>query len=1044
MKPLKLTMQAFGSYGNKVTIDFTTPRQNLFLITGDTGSGKSTIFDGITFALYGESSSMKNTRSGEELRSQFADLALTPEVSLTFSQGSGGGVYTVRRVLRHRRQGRGGQLNKTQDSEKASLVLPDGTEIVRRDEVNRAIIEIIGLTKEQFRQVGMIAQGEYMELLREKTNSKKEIFRRLFGTEIFTEIVERVKQRYDEKATRIQNMQISWAERAMRASIPEDYEKAAILKEALQGQTVVQMEAALALLSELIREQTQKLEAMKPELAACKEKAERSSDIYSKAQVLSQNFNALETAKTNLESLARKQNAINRQERLCLDLEQAFELQRLFEQYQQNQSEVRITRSKLEEQRKQLPELSMAVQRWQSSAREAQAVWEKCHEQRTRIEEQVKETLDALSQIQTASSRLTETQTQLQKSRRQREQCDQRLTELAAREETARKQREKLQKVPAQLVQLENREQQWLAWLKEEAALQKEEGEIKSVYQEIAALQAKVRQINANYRQQNEAYGQLRNRFYAMQAGILARDSLSPGKPCPVCGSLEHPSPCPVPAEDRGITRETLEKAEVNVNRLKEEQEKYTKEIQGKQGIALEKERQYGQRKSEWEKQLQSITLSRDAYEQELRKQKAELSKQQRELEEAERMLGSVSQKRQKLQKDKENVAAQEQQSQTAISACKAILENQRKRLRYPSREAAQQAKEQAEYAEQRADKQRVNSEQALKAEQEKLNTSQTLEQEYTKALPALWEKEANSHNAYVRAMENQALTEAAWQKLARQYTQNQKKSLEQEVKAYYQEKSRLEGALKTAKEATSGQEKPDLDALFEQKESCEAAYQQVSEHVRTLQSRQNTNQEVYNNLSGVLQERGASMQAYDRLKNLYQKLAGKEKGGHMDLETFVQRQYLEQILAAANQRFREMSGGEFELCLYDLENAGEGSNKGLDLMVYSSVTGQKREVTTLSGGESFMAALSLALGMADSITDSQAQSSLDMMFLDEGFGSLDDHARGHAVRVLKEMAGSEKLIGIISHVTELKQDIEDQLVVTKDQNGSHVKWRLS
>ena len=162
-----------------------------------------------------------------------------------------------------------------------------------------------------------------------------------------------------------------------------------------------------------------------------------------------------------------------------------------------------------------------------------------------------------------------------------------------------------------------------------------------------------------------------------------------------------------------------------------------------------------------------------------------------------------------------------------------------------------------------------------------------------------------------------------------------------------------------------------------------------------------------------------------------------------MDIETYVQRQYLEHVLSAANRRLLEMSAGQYELRMYDLEKAGEGKNRGLDLMVFSTVTGKEREVRTLSGGESFMAALSLALGMADQIRESASSVNLDMMFIDEGFGSLDDHSRDQAVKVLQRMAGSDRLIGIISHVTELKQEIEEQLIVTKDEKGSRVHWEL-
>ena len=192
------------------------------------------------------------------------------------------------------------------------------------------------------------------------------------------------------------------------------------------------------------------------------------------------------------------------------------------------------------------------------------------------------------------------------------------------------------------------------------------------------------------------------------------------------------------------------------------------------------------------------------------------------------------------------------------------------------------------------------------------------------------------------------------------------------------------------------------------------------------------------------LTKRQQLVEEHARLDTLYRMASGNVSGARMDLETYVQRYYLEKILQSANCRFYEMSAGQFELRMYELEKAGEGKNRGLDLMVYSNVTGKEREVRTLSGGESFMAALSLALGMADQIQESSSAIRLDMMFIDEGFGSLDEHSRSQAVRVLQKMAGGSRLIGIISHVTELKQEIEDQLIVRKDETGSHVRWQIS
>ena len=256
--------------------------------------------------------------------------------------------------------------------------------------------------------------------------------------------------------------------------------------------------------------------------------------------------------------------------------------------------------------------------------------------------------------------------------------------------------------------------------------------------------------------------------------------------------------------------------------------------------------------------------------------------------------------------------------------------------------------------------------------------------------------------------------------------------------------KAAAESLYSASKKAIDGREKPVLEELEAAKMSAERRADEALKELEEIRGYYRENTRVYQALEPVMEKRGRIMEKHRKLDDLYNLLGGKVSGGRMDIETFVQRYYLERILYAANRRFQEMSAGQFELRMKDIDKAGVGKNRGLDLMVYSTVTGKEREVRTLSGGESFMAALSLALGMADQIQESAASVNLDIMFIDEGFGSLDDHSRDKAVRVLQDMANGSKMIGIISHVTELKQEIEDQLIVTKDEDGSHVRWQIS
>ena len=333
------------------------------------------------------------------------------------------------------------------------------------------------------------------------------------------------------------------------------------------------------------------------------------------------------------------------------------------------------------------------------------------------------------------------------------------------------------------------------------------------------------------------------------------------------------------------------------------------------------------------------------------------------------------------------------------------------------------------------------------KAEQEDGNRKERTEErihQLRQSLPSQQEACSERKTAYEQIMENRQLIETQWQSLTKHYTKEDRQRLAEQINRWQEKKIAAE-RLKEASEAAIGDcMKPDMEQLLLQQNEAEAAWKKEQEVYDRYTEIYKTNLKVYEALMPKMNERSRIMEEHRRLDDLYNLLAGKVTGSRMDIETYVQRYYLERILYAANRRFLEMSVGQFELRMCDITKAGEGRNRGLDLMVYSNVTGKEREVRTLSGGESFMAALSLALGMADQIQQSSSAIHLDMMFIDEGFGSLDSHSRDQAVRVLQQMAGGSKLIGIISHVSELKQEIEDQLIVSKNEDGSSVRWQIS
>ena len=315
---------------------------------------------------------------------------------------------------------------------------------------------------------------------------------------------------------------------------------------------------------------------------------------------------------------------------------------------------------------------------------------------------------------------------------------------------------------------------------------------------------------------------------------------------------------------------------------------------------------------------------------------------------------------------------------------------------------------------------------------------------QYQLNLPKLKDAMGDRKREYQVLLAEKHLTVAELRSFTENYRREDAEALRKATEQFRREKAAAEGAWNTAVEAAGGRKRPDLDALAGEQKAAEEKLKTAEASFLHLRDMLKEDRKMVNSLTPQLASRKRLISEHTKLDELYRSLSGKNTDGRMDLETYVQRCYLERILDAANLRFREMSAGQFELRMVKEEMAGKGKNRGLDLMVYSYVTGKEREVRTLSGGESFMAALSLALGMADQIRESSAAVALDMMFIDEGFGSLDDHARSQAVRVLQEMAGGDRLIGIISHVSELKQAIEDQLLVTRDEHGSNAVWQLS
>lgn len=1082
MKPIQLTMQAFGSYGKKTVIDFTKPDQNLFLITGDTGAGKTTIFDAIVFALYGEASSVVNRKNGAELQSQFAATSVEPFVELVFSEkeGSEDVHYTVRRVPKHVRPLKRGTGLK-EESGSVSLIMSDGTEYPSK-ETDKKLEEIVGLTKNQFMQVAMIAQGEFMALLRAKSDDKKVIFRKLFNTELYQNIVDELAKRRKDKDRKIAQIKTASQTEVGHILVPKlvtadgaetdqeqngaadqiadecrDANKLQELKERIlksERLSLPDMEALLQILVSVSEWTKDKMQQSESETSQLYEVYLLKRDAVTKAGQLMERYKELEDADKELGECEAIKPLAQEWQQCMRQIEDAYDILTLWKQYQEVSGQLEIARQALAANEQALPDQKMACEQAAVQLQQAKKVQEQALMDFSEVKTHVENDLEAFSKMAEAKRKVLTAQTKVDEAGKQARIAEESLSDLESNEKQWQTQAELLSDTDSRMIILQGKQRD-IAGIGADFESWKDEEKDCFSQQRCAEEADKVyADAKDRFNKENTAYIQAYNDFLDAQAGFLA-EKLQRGEPCPVCGSTIHPHPHQ--AEKSALTKEELNILSESVRELQEGQAAAAKKAGEAKAMLDAKEKNCIQI---WEKLRQKvIAYSRDemgeldseeiqglieTWKKALKDEEKQLQKDKKQLQQLKKWL-------MKAAKDKEKLTAQKNKAEKMLADTKAELAAAQAELKstfistyYKSEEEANQFMEQAEQRKKNAEKQYHSCDKVdKKVRSDKEKTELEIAQ-HRRDIPNLQDKSDKRKAVYTQLMEEKQLTELQWKCVTENYDKADRQQFEEKIRQYQRKLSAAGKQKAVAEKAIDGRVKPDMEQLCSEQNAAEAAWKKEQALYERYAEMYKTNHRVCEALMPKMAERSKIMEEHRRLDDLYNLLAGKVTGARMDIETYVQRYYLERILYAANRRFGEMSAGQFELRMCDITKAGEGRNRGLDLMVYSNVTGKEREVRTLSGGESFMAALSMALGMADQIQQSSSAIHLDMMFIDEGFGSLDSQSRDQAVRVLQQMAGGSKLIGIISHVSELKQEIEDQLIVSKDEEGSSARWQIS
>lgn len=880
MKPIQLVLSAFGPYVERTVIDFSAlGEEGLFLIAGDTGAGKTTIFDAISFALYGEASGGKEKRKSKSFHSDYVSDQTETYVELTFRHR--GETWWIRRNLEYQRPAKkkkDGMETTTRQAADAQMRNEDtGEEILRMDDVNRRVRELLGLTQDQFTQTVMIAQGDFLKILTASSDDRKKLFRDLFHTNLYVDL----QSRLQEKNRACADEQKALEQVILSAEGKIDPEAEFAEREILLsycGQ-IQHTDALCALLARLIE---QEKAAQEQARAQKKEAADQIGALIAavtEGERVNRDFADWESKRARLAALTAGQGEIDAQRA-------ALAAARRAQQLETDEALMRRTLRDMDAQRAALSEAQAALEQAEKALPETE----------TRMKE--------------AESRGGEIHALLAQAK-QMEDCLPVLGEV-----------ERLK-----------------------AALDTQKRELQRLTEDSSRAQA--------------AYTAAQNSYYLSQAGLLARE-LKAGQPCPVCGSTAHP--CPAQITPETVTRQTLEQAAKRRETAEKAQSDAATRLAANRAALDERENRLRALKIGADETRQRLAARIDAAHQ-------AAADRQREIDAARSAYQAL---------DKRKTAAQ-----SAVDA---------------------------------AQKQLAALEKDLRAQTE------------------AFEQKRAAHG----------FEDEASYRLAKR-TNADIERLDREIRNFDEQKRTLAAQTHELEDKLSGRQRTDLAAL-QNRRAAALDRQAKAENaekamVRKLTLHESAEREIRQANAAIQKKRGK----WQIIQELYTCCAGIAAGNpraKLTFEAYVQQYYFRFVVAAANKRLTRLTDGMFTLRVMR-EAANRVSQSGLDLEVLDRSTGQARDVSTLSGGESFLASLALALGLSDAVQSQSGQIRMDAMFIDEGFGSLDENALRSSIDVLLELADGKRLIGIISHVQELEERIDKQIVVTKTPNGSTVRMNV-
>ncbi len=856
MRPIKLELSAFGPYAGFESVDFTRlGRSGLFLVAGDTGAGKTTIFDAITYALYGVASGGAKKRTGKSFRSDFAAPDAVTFVRFTFESGSK--EYTVTRSPEFMREGR-----KTPVPAEADMRCADGRTWSKLEAVNDAVQELLGLNSQQFSQVAMIAQGDFLSILRADSTKRADLFRQIFDTCLYNSVAEELKELQSKQKTRLETARDAYARLVSR--LIWNTEPPAAVGNALIDAAGAQLRQDSSALAEL----KQAMEALEAEWRSA--------------------VSALDGARLQNAGVAAYKAALAR-----MSISKAGESQAVKD------------RERLGAARR-AAEVAFAQKRSKSESERLLLQNARLAERKSKLDEAFK----ALESARLINDEAKQKAEKLEQSKQNKQRLEKALPLFDALREAKR------------------------------------EHEAHKRLFEIAMSEKQ---------SADSIHTEMQNLYLADQAGVLA-ETLKSGVPCPVCGSLEHPSPA-------GHIAGAPDKHQVDLAAAKRNKAESTARAASERCAASAREVEGAlKRLSEATGGKEPTPELEDKCRQAIARLESEILASQTSIDKALKVFNAA---------------------ESTHAAALALLRQ---------------------------------------TEQDAANQKELADKAYAEYTQALDEQGFDDESAYMAAFLEASEIRAAEAKLA----------------LYDRERASAEAEVKSLGELWAGKIETDEATLAARVNALSARRNEHSERIESLRARTTENSRTIKELRTVLSEAEKAAAELELTDDLYRTVSGNLIGTKkIPFESYILQYYFKRVVAEANRRLTRMSEGRYALCVKQDESLGGRYSLALDVL--DRHTGKTRDVGTLSGGESFMASLALALGFADAVEARKGGVRLDTLFIDEGFGTLDDESLRRALEILGELAGGDRLVGVISHVPLLKEWVDKRIYVYKKPSGSGI-----